>query len=107
MASPNEQYTPHMMAQGYAYPHHQPPPPMYGEDQVPMSVQMPSAGPSEVPGSATLAPAQPPWEGIGETRGTKREKSDDGSNRDGSVNGDRSGEELGFGDQRDATLWQE
>jgi len=106
MASPEDHYTPHIMSQGYAYPHHEPQPPLYGEDQVPMTGQMPAAGPSEVPGTAaTLAPAQSPWDGMSEVRGTKRARSDV-SDHEENGDGSRSGEELGFGEHRD-TLWQE
>ena len=118
MASPEGQYTPHtaasMVPNGYMYPHHQEvPPPMYGEDEVPMSVQMPAAGPStgstvEVPGSATLAPAPQTWEGIvglGDNKGVKRSRSD-GSDAEDDVDDDKSGDDLGFGEQSES-LWHE
>lgn len=107
MASP-DQYG-HQSTPGYAYPYHEPPPPaMYGEDQVPMTVHMPTVGSShEAPGSAaTLAPAPTGWEGMnsGETRGVKRALSQT-SDIEEEDDGNRSGEELGFGQQK-GTLWQ-
>lgn len=106
MAMPNQSYDSQMMSEGHVYTHHEPPPPMYGEDQVPMSVQMP-AEPSENNGSATLAPAQPPWEGMAESRGTKRARSEEGSDHEDNDDGNSPGEELGFEEQRNDTLWQE
>ncbi len=106
MASPNP-YPPHM-TQGYAYPQHDPPPPMYGEDQVPMSVQMPGAGSStEIPGSATtLARAPTGWDGMSDSRSVKRALSEDSNRDEGEDDDDRSGEDLHFGQQKE-TLWQE
>ncbi|EIW70077.1 hypothetical protein TREMEDRAFT_29918 [Tremella mesenterica DSM 1558] len=83
--SVNMDYNPNMM---YSYPHTAPPAPgqaMYGEDQVPMTVQMPpasaGAGPSGDHMNGTLAPQ---WEGYErnqhenqENRGEKRQREEE------------------------------
>ena len=102
---------------GYGYPPHQAPPPMYGEDEVPLTVQMPvqssSSHPSplpgmnsavEIPSSATLAPPPSSWAQESQSqsqvqplsRGMKGERDEDEGEDE-----NKSGEEL------ETTLWHE
>lgn len=84
MAEPDEQapftYPPtaNSAVEFYGYAPQQPPiPPMYGEDQVPMSVQMPesvTAGPTGASLDQANKEASASW---GESRGLKRARDDD------------------------------
>ena len=104
MASP-DQFTSQLTSQAYGYTQEDAPPPLYGEDEVPMTVRMPTGRSSDVPGSATsLAPFESPWEGMTESKGMKRERSV--SDHNDNADEGRSGEDLGFG-QQTHTIWQE
>ncbi|ORY31273.1 hypothetical protein BCR39DRAFT_96852 [Naematelia encephala] len=77
--------TPMLTAHGFSYAHQQTSAPMYGEDQVPMSVQLPSSTTLATP-EATLAPP-PSWDDV-KTHRSDDELDVDGKGHDDSDNAD-------------------
>ena len=106
LASPNGFVTPPKQ-ESFVYSQ-QEPTPMYGEHDVPMTVQLPMSGHDNTQGSPGIfAPTTaPPWDTLDEMRGIKRSRSYSSTLED-EDEAEKSGGEDPIFKRQNKTLWQD